>query len=210
MLTATRTTTDPATTALARIADRGITVEPWTARGLFSADEPLTHPVLYLVEADAEAPFHWGELEEWVRLPASAEDLYARADRLLARAWRRGAVRVEVDDDDILHVDTTLTILSHLEARLLRLLLARRGDVVTRDVAVSSVWPDGAPAYPRAIDNRLKDLRERLEGLPLQVLTVRGRGFALEWDTDIDPAAGSCRVLQRPRATRARLYEVAG
>ena len=46
------------------------------------ADEPLAHPVLYLVEAHAEAPFHWGELEEWVRLPASPEDLYARAARL--------------------------------------------------------------------------------------------------------------------------------
>ena len=184
MLIASRPASDPVANALARIADRGIAVEPWMADGQSRSNEPLHQPVLYLVEPDAPPPHNWGGLEDWVRLPVTTDELYARADALMTRAWAVGAIRIEVDDDDVLHVGTSLAILSRYEARLLRLLIARRGDVVTREVATETVWPDGPPDHARAIDSRLRDLRAKLHGLPIQVRTVRARGFSLEWDPE--------------------------
>jgi DNA-binding response OmpR family regulator len=117
-----------------------------------------------------------------VRLPADGEEVHARIDRLLERALLLGAVPTYVDDDGVLHVGGNRTILSRLEGCLLRLLLDARGAMVSRADAVAALWPEGPPSDPRALDNRLKNLRQRLAHLPLQIHTVRGRGLMVEWD----------------------------
>jgi hypothetical protein len=182
MLTTARLASDPVASALARIAARGVTVEPWLTDGQSDTAVAPHRPVLYLVDPSAPPPVRWGELEDWVRLPVDPEDLYVRADRLLRRAAVVGAVPIEVDADDVLHVGDHRTILSQLEARLLRLLLVRRGEMVSREEATAALWEGDPPDDPRAVDNRLKNLRQRLHGLPLGIRTVRGRGFVLEWD----------------------------
>ena len=184
MLIDTRRESAVVADALTRISDRGVAVEPWLADGQSSTDQPLDHPVLYLVDPDADPPRWWGELEDWVRLPVATEDLYERAERLLHRAWRAGAVPIEVTDHDVLYLGRSLTILSPIEARLLRLMLQHRGQVVRRAEAAAVAWPEGAPGHHRAIDSRMRDLRKRLAEVPLQIRTVHGRGFALEWDPD--------------------------
>ncbi|MGI8757618.1 MAG: winged helix-turn-helix domain-containing protein [Acidimicrobiales bacterium] len=195
MLTTARPSSDLTAGALAHTADRGITVEPWPPPDQTHPREDLDQPVLYLVAPDAQPPRTWGPLEDWIRTTADNNELYHRADRLLDRAFQFGALSVSVDDDDILRVGASLTILSTLEARLFRVLLAALGEVVSRERAIASVWPDGAPSDTRALDNRLKMLRQRLTGLPFGIHTVRGRGLLLEWDAPAtDTGRGDHRV----------------
>lgn len=160
---------------------RGVEIRPWPVPGLDldGSVPPATHPVLYVVAADAPPPW-CGELEDWLREPVDAGELGARVDRLVARARGLGATLVVVDDDDVLRVGDRLLILSPQEARLLRALVADLGQLVRRADLEAAIWPEGLPDDPRALDNRVKTLRERLAGLPLRLHTVRGRGLLLE------------------------------
>ncbi len=85
-----------------------------------------------------------------------------------------------MDDHDVLRVGDQIVILSPQEARLIGALIDALGHLVVREQLMSAIWPDAAPDDPRALDNRLKALRARLEGLPLRIHTVRGRGLLLE------------------------------
>lgn len=162
-------------------ARRGVEIRPWPPEdtGSGGAGRPAAHPVLYVVSPDAPPPW-CGELEDWLREPVDADELGARIDRLLARGRRFGATLVLVDDDDVLRVGDRLLILSPQEARLLRALVADLGQLVLRADLEAAIWPEGLPDDPRALDNRVKTLRERLVGLPLQLHTVRGRGLLIE------------------------------
>ena len=73
--------------------------------------------------------------------------------------------------------------LSRKEALILKVLAARRGEVVSRDEILDRVW--GLDAYPssRTIDNfivRLRKLLERDPEQPQWIVTVRGVGYRLE------------------------------
>ena len=70
-------------------------------------------------------------------------------------------------------------ILSVLEAAILEVLVSRLGAVVARDELADTVWGDRDT--PRHLLNRhISSLRRRLEGLPLALHAVRGRGLLLE------------------------------
>jgi DNA-binding response OmpR family regulator len=162
--------------AISWVESRGIETRPWPSPD----GHPHTdHPVLYLVEPGAEAP-RCGPLEDWVREPVDTDELFARADRLLVRARELGASLTRVDGDGTLRVGDQIIILSDQEARLMRALLDQVGQLVLREDLTAAVWPDDPPADPRALDNRLKTLRQRLRGVPLKIHTVRGWGLLLE------------------------------
>jgi len=180
VLTQARPTSDPIAQAVSWIATRGIQVERRTTSHLDLDCRPVDHPVLYLIDPGVLAPMTWGELEDWVRLPADASELYDRADRLLTRAAEAGSARTLVDDDDILRVGGQLVPLSPLEAGLVRILLEEPGTLVPRHDLEARLWPSTDPPEARALDNRIKRLRRHLRGLPLRIHTVRGRGFLLE------------------------------
>ena len=146
----------------------------------------LNRPVLYLLDEDVPAP-RCTELEDWVRRPLDPAELRARAERLLAMARRREQVRtrsasaqLRLHDDDIVRMGDLAVVLSRQEAMLLRALLDSLGLVVTRDALVDAAWGDRPPHDPRALDNRIRALRLRLDGLPLDIHTIRGRGFMAE------------------------------
>ncbi|OGO14464.1 MAG: hypothetical protein A2Y93_14380 [Chloroflexi bacterium RBG_13_68_17] len=74
--------------------------------------------------------------------------------------------------------------LSPPQYRLLELLYAQRGGVVTREQVVAAVWPGaaGEGVSEQAIDALVRRLRDRLGEVDPQgtyVLTVRGHGFRL-------------------------------
>lgn len=176
MFATTLDTEEPVRRALAWIAARGIDVRPWP--------HPDGHPpagasraVLHVVQADAEPP-RCGEREDWIREPLDRDELYARADLLLARAQRHGPVSVEVDDDGILRVDDRIVILSPTEADVLRVLVSHLDRIVDRADLVRAVW-GRADAEVRLLAKHVAALRRRLDGLPLELHAVRGRGLLL-------------------------------
>ena len=93
---------------------------------------------------------------------------------------RSASANLELGDDDVLHVRDELVLLSPQEAVLLRTLLAALGLVVGRDELVAAAWGDELPHDPRALDNRIRALRLRLDGVGLAIHTIRGRGFMVE------------------------------
>jgi hypothetical protein len=180
-------TRDRVGSTISWIATRGIEVRSWPppeppdpdrAAGPLDGTDGL-HPVLFLVEPGC-APPACRDLEDWVRIPIDVDELTARADRLVAWSRDLGAQATVVDEDDLLHVGADLVVLSPLEARLMRALIGSMGRLVPRAELVAAVWPDGPPADPRALDNRVKALRTRIAGVALRIHTVHGRGLVLE------------------------------
>lgn len=169
---------DSVARAMSWISTRGVELRPWRDLGDASI-EPVDHPVLYLVEPASEPP-RCNDLEDWIRLPIDVAELHARADRLIAWSRDVGALYTRVDDDDILRIGDDMVVLSQLEARLMRRLIDSMGQLVLRAELTEAVWPAGPPADHRALDNRIKSLRARLDGFPLRIHTIHARGLILE------------------------------
>jgi hypothetical protein len=172
----TRPTSDPIAVALSWTASRGIDIRRWPDEGRPTSPG---HPVLYLVPVGIEPP-RCAPLDDWLRLPVDLDELNDRSDRLLVRAAEVGATLVRVDEGGALHVGDVVVILSEQESRLMRSLVEHQGQLVLREELHRIVWPDGEPNDPRALDNRIKSLRVRLRGLPVEIHTVRGWGLLLE------------------------------
>lgn len=135
-------------------------------------------PRLLLVPHDATPPDDWDELTDWMREPIDEREFNARVHKLRRVAERRAAPHL--DEHDVLWRGTRWVSLAPVEARLLGVLLGRAGAVVPRRDLTRAVWPAGAPGE-RSVDNRLAQLRHRVEPLGLGIRCVRRRGLMLEW-----------------------------
>jgi two-component system alkaline phosphatase synthesis response regulator PhoP len=72
--------------------------------------------------------------------------------------------------------------LTHKESALLRLLVDRRGNVVSRDEILNHVWSEDEFPTPRTIDNFIMRLRRLIEvdpENPQVIRSVRGVGYQL-------------------------------
>ena len=125
--------------------------------------------------------------DDYLAKPFGMMELIARARALLRRAQPTQEVeRVKFDDVVVdfraykaQRAEEALQ-LSAREYRLLRYLVAKRGEVVTRDELLDEVW--GYNSYPttRTVDNHIAKLRQKLESNsdePRHILTVHGVGY---------------------------------
>ena len=136
-------------------------------------------PRVLLVEGDEPAPTLADCLEDWVRLPASEEDIDARTRAVLQRAATHLPVRPELDPDGVLRFGSDWVSLPPVEARLMAALIERYGAVVSRDQLARAGWPKGAPGR-NALDVHMLRVRRRIAPLDLAIRTVRSRGYLLE------------------------------
>lgn len=136
-------------------------------------------PRLLLVDPDCAAPVAADDLEDWIRLPAPADDIEARVLGLLRRVEAREGILPRIDHDGVLRHGDTWVALPPVEARLTRTLLDRLGAVVSRSVLERAGWPDGTPAR-NTLDVHVHRLRRRLAEVDLEVRTVRARGYLLQ------------------------------
>ncbi len=157
------------------LAERGLVVR---LPGEAAAPDHEGGPVLHILARDG-APPSCGPLEDWIRLPVDRDDLIVRADRLLDRSRDLVADPVLVEDG-ILRSGELVEVISPQEERLMAALLATPGHLVSREALIEAIWPEEPPADPRALDNRVKTLRRRLQPFPLRIHTVRGRGLLVE------------------------------
>ncbi|MEM9712849.1 MAG: winged helix-turn-helix domain-containing protein [Actinomycetota bacterium] len=134
---------------------------------------------LLLVEPTAPPPEIADPLEDWVRMPASEEDVKARIRGLEFRLGVEQARRPVLDADGILHLGGRSVVLPPVEARLAAELVDRMGSVVPRDVLTRAGWPEGVPNR-NLLDVRILRLRRRLETLGIEVRTVRHRGYLMQ------------------------------
>jgi len=142
-------------------------------------------PILMLTARDSVADRVAGldaGADDYLVKPFAAEELLARLRALL----RRGSDSPVLQFAD-LSLDTVSRTavrggraieLTAREAALLELLLHHPGRVVSRPVALASVWSDGAATTENVVDRYVAYLRRKLGDPPL-IHTVRGAGFVL-------------------------------
>ena len=120
--------------------------------------------------------------DDYLVKPFATEELLARLRALL----RRGTDSPVLQFAD-LSLDTVSRTavrggraieLTARESALLELLLHHPGRVVSRPVALASVWSDGAATTENVVDRYVAYLRRKL-GEPPLIQTVRGLGFRL-------------------------------
>jgi DNA-binding response OmpR family regulator len=157
--------------------------------------EGMTTPILMLTargeEKDRVAGLDQGA-DDYVTKPFSVPELLARVRALI----RRVELSKTGDLPGELHFDDVSVDFKRFEARkagkkiemsrkefgILRLLAARRGEVVERDELLDEVW--GYDQYPttRTVDNHIALLRGKLEddpGNPRRILTIYGVGYRM-------------------------------
>jgi DNA-binding response OmpR family regulator len=108
---------------------------------------------------------------DWARAPAEGTAAPARV----------GAAEVDFANFELRRGETTLR-LTLLEAMLLKLLVERRGQVVTKAEILEKVWNLNPDTETRAVDNFVMRLRRYLEEdarSPRLLETVRGVGYRL-------------------------------
>jgi two-component system, OmpR family, response regulator len=134
---------------------------------------------LLLVEDGQPPPRVVDCLEDWIRVPASEEDVRARVEALVARSQAHEEKLPGLDANGVLRYGGRWVSLPPLEARLTATLIDRFGAVVGRDTLIRAVWPGRAPGR-NALDVHILRLRRRLQPLGLAIRTVRSRGYLLE------------------------------
>jgi DNA-binding response OmpR family regulator len=118
-------------------------------------------------------------------------ELMARIEALLRRSGgpssvaaghaRFGDVRVNLRSHTATRGGTQVA-LSPVEFRLLEYLLARRGDLVTREELLKGVWSLEGDTLSRTVDVHVAGLRKKIEAYPRYprfLVTVKGIGYKL-------------------------------
>nr|WP_283251106.1 winged helix-turn-helix domain-containing protein [Rhabdothermincola salaria] len=134
---------------------------------------------MLLVDPDQPPPVVTDPVEDWVRLPASDDDVQARVRTLLHRSGRPLEGRPTLDPDGVLRHGDAWVSLPPVEARLMSALLGRFGAVVSREQLARAGWPQGAPGR-NALDVHMLRVRRRIAPLALVIRTIRSRGYLLE------------------------------
>lgn len=124
--------------------------------------------------------------DDYVSKPFGMMELMARVRSALRRAGdeespalRLGPVAVD-PDRHLVQVDGEDVALTRKEFQLLRLLLERRGTVLTRDQLLNTVWGYDFDGASRTVDVHIRTLRQKLGEAGNLIQTVRGMGYKIE------------------------------
>ncbi len=136
-------------------------------------------PRLLLLERGTPPPTDLDRHEDWIWMPASERDVFARLRHLAVRAARSGLASEDLSvADGLLRVGGHRLRLPPVEAALLERLGSPPESLHTREELAEAAWGD-AVHERRSLDSRILALRRRLEPLGLEIRSVRGRGFVL-------------------------------
>lgn len=146
-------------------------------------------PVLVLTARDSLAErvssLHEGA-DDFLPKPFALAELEARLAALIRRS--RGSERPRLSCGP-LHYDTAqrqftladeVLQLSPREHALMRALIVRSGEPLSRQQVFDRVFGDENEVQPAALDTLMHRLRRRLEGCGVHIVTYRGLGYALE------------------------------
>jgi DNA-binding response OmpR family regulator len=128
--------------------------------------------------------------DDYLVKPYHPEELLARMAALLRRVRRSGEPESRpvtfsgITADEALRVftraDGSPLQLSAKEAAVLAHLIARRGNVVSRETLLAEIWHDQPSITPRTVDVHVAWLRRKIEpnpAAPRHILTDRGTGY---------------------------------
>ncbi len=154
---------------------------------LREADERL--PVLILTARDSllerVSTLKMGA-DDFMAKPFSVDELEARLTALIRRArgsehprMTCGPLAYDAITRQFTLYDTPLA-LSRREHALLHALLQCSGEPLSKKDIYDKVFEDDVDAAPEAVEVLIYRVRKKLEGSPLQIVTLRGLGYLLE------------------------------
>lgn len=127
--------------------------------------------------------------DDYITKPFSIRELLARIkvqlrrekteERIASKSFRFGDMEVDFAHFKVRRNDKDLKLTS-LEVEILRFMIDRRGEVVTRDDLLDKIW--GYEKFPttRTVDNHILKLRKKIEkdpSNPRYILSVYGGGY---------------------------------
>jgi DNA-binding response OmpR family regulator len=151
-------------------------------------DAKFRGPVIFLTartsEQDKLLGFELGA-DDYVTKPFSLRELEARVQAALRRAggarsiYRFGTVEVDLDNYVIRHPDAEER-LSNREQELLRFLIEHRGQVLPRELLLTSIWQYNPNVTTRTVDTHILNVRKKLGDdaqNPRFIETMHGVGY---------------------------------
>lgn len=132
-------------------------------------------PRLLVVPPDLPAPEVVDCDEDWIRMPASDNDMRVRMAGLAVRATRHSPAPIVKGDGRIVFRERWVA-LAETEEAVVRVLADKFGDVVDADTLAGSVEPR---LTGNAVRIQIMRLRARLRPLGLELRTVRNHGYVL-------------------------------
>ena len=161
-------------------------VSPGSLGGFARRCKEADMPILALVPSDSQASVDPRlEVEDFVFLPFTDAELWARVQRAL---WRNG----RSDSGQVIHAGDLIidleryevsvggrkVILTFKEYQLLRLLASNPGRVFTRETLLNRVWQYDYFGGTRTVDVHIRRLRSKVEDAShLFIETVRNVGY---------------------------------
>jgi len=136
-------------------------------------------PRLLLVDTGARAPNHCDEFEDWIRLPASEEDVDARVRSLKRRAREHHQAEPTVDGSCTLRYGRASISLAPLHAQLMAPLVTNFGNVVSRSQLQRAGW-QGRPPSQGSLDTHMSRLRQLAGPIGLSIQRVAMQGYVME------------------------------
>jgi hypothetical protein len=154
----------------------------WPAEQLTAANLATRGiPRLLLVDGEGDPPICVDPLEDWVRLPVDDRDVDARLLALRGRAerWFPSSPLPRLDGKGRLLRGSKWVALSPIEEQLSAALLEHYGEVVPDGELLARAWPSGE-GNAAALRVQLVRLRRRIDGLGLEIRTIRAQGHLLQ------------------------------
>ena len=135
-------------------------------------------PCLLVVERGARPPICTSASEDWIRAPASREDVEARVQALHQRTYGRGTPAI--DSSGALCFGNKTIIVSNVQAELMEHFIAHYGEVVYRSELAELLARQAPTPTRNSLDLHIMRLRRRISIVGLCIRTARGRGYLLE------------------------------
>lgn len=156
------------------------------------ADPAMKHiPIIFLTARDETEDRIKGleaGADDYVSKPFNTKELLLRADKILSRCnqistTENAPVKIQIGGvilDEETHnvtVDGKEVVLTATEFRLLKLLMARKGRVQSRENLLINVWNYDSEIETRTVDTHVRRLREKLGDYAGMIKTMRGVGY---------------------------------
>ena len=154
-------------------------------------------PIVFLtarsMKEDRIRGFHLG-CDDYIMKPFSTEELSLRIQAILKRCMAQAKAAVKEEEpffqigryifdhkNMILRLDEKERVLTRKENALLKLLYEYRNHLLTREIALKSVWGNDDYFIGRSMDVFIAKLRKYLKDDPsIYITNVHGTGFKLE------------------------------
>ena len=151
----------------------------------FLRQRGLSVPILILTALSAEEDKVTGldsGADDYVTKPFGIKEFLARVRALLRRANSLSLGSSENKpfiEGNCVFIDGEKVELTERERELLKILIERKGEVVSKDYLLLKVWGN-SDVSRRVVDVYIKHLRDKLKGEGSRIKTVWGRGYKFE------------------------------